>query len=129
LLVPLVEEGWIDHPVTREVIRIYLTEAIGEGKPNVVLLGCTHYPLIKELIWAVLRELGHSVEVIDSAVSTAFSVARAMGHHLISYSSRSRVSDATFQCYATDSTEKFARLGSQFLGQPIPHVELIDLGG
>src|SRR6185437_13075315 len=60
LLVPLVEEGWVDHPVTREVIRIYLQEAIGEGFPSAVLLGCTHYPLIKDAIGSALRELGHS---------------------------------------------------------------------
>ena len=41
----------------------------------------------------------------------------------------SAASDASFECYATDSTEKFARLGSQFLGQPIPQVKLLDLGG
>ena len=128
LLVPLVEEGWIDHPVTREVIRIYLSEAIGNGNPNVVLLGCTHYPLIKDLIRSVLRELGHSSEVNDSAVSTAFSVAAVMGHRIVSPRLRQPV-HATFECYATDSVEKFARLGSQFLGQSIPKVELLDLGG
>ena len=128
LLVPLVEEGWIDHPVTRQVIRIYLTEAIGEGSPDAVLLGCTHYPLIKHAIQAGLRALGHSIPVIDSAHSTAFDVARAMGVCLLGASCKPAPS-VTFACYATDSVEKFARLGSQFLGQPIPHVELLDLGG
>ena len=126
LLVPLVEEGWIDHPVTREVIRIYLTEAIGDGTPNVVLLGCTHYPLIKHAIRAALRELGHSIEVIDSARATALVVSHGIQNRIDANPSRP---DASFECYATDSTEKFARLGSQFLGQPIPQVKLLDLGG
>ena len=46
LLVPLVEEGWTDHEVTREVLRIYLSEALAKSTPDAVLLGCTHYPLI-----------------------------------------------------------------------------------
>lgn len=128
LLVPLVEEGWIDHPVTREVIRIYLSEAIGDGSPNLILLGCTHYPLIKDTIRAALRHLEQNIEIIDSARSTAYSVARAMGVRFVS-SRHMSPSNATFECYATDSVEKFARLGSHFLGQPIPHVELLDLGG
>ncbi len=128
LLVPLIEEGWVDHPVTREVIRSYLNEAIGDGDPSLVLLGCTHYPLIREAIRKVLRELSFNIDVIDSAHSTAFTVASSMGYQ----PSRWRpleLSNATFQCYATDSVEKFALLGSQFLGQPIPQVELLDLGG
>lgn len=128
LLVPLIEEGWIDHPVTREVIRIYLAEAIGDGSPNVVLLGCTHYPLIQDAIRAALRELGHNIDVIDSASGTAFAVARSLGIQFRS-SLDMRHSDATFECFATDSVEKFQRLGSIFLGQPIPKVELLDLGG
>jgi glutamate racemase len=128
LLVPLVEEGWIDHPVTREVIRIYLSEAIGDGSPNVVLLGCTHYPLIKDAIAASLREMGFSIRVIDSALSTAFEIARALGYSVGSHW-RDQVSGATFECFATDSVEKFQRLGSRFLGQEIPGVELLDLGG
>jgi glutamate racemase len=128
LLVPLVEEGWVDHPVTREVIRIYLKEAIGEGDPSVVLLGCTHYPLIKDAIRGVLRELGSSIQVIDSAQSIAASVAQSMGQ---SHKRWPPVepSHATFECYATDSIEKFQRLGSAFLGQELDEVKLIDLGG
>ena len=59
LLVPLVEEGWIDHPVTADVLRIYLTEALMEA-PTVttLVLGCTHYPLLKPLIERTLAELG-----------------------------------------------------------------------
>ncbi len=125
LLVPLIEEGWIDHPVTREVLRIYLREALETCSPNVVILGCTHYPLIAPLIAETLRELGCKADIIDSAEATATVVASAY-KDLPQPSSAAR---ATFECYATDSVEKFARLGSQFLHQPIPHVKLLDLGG
>jgi glutamate racemase len=125
LLVPLVEEGWIDHPVTREVIRIYLQEALDTCSPEVVILGCTHYPLIAPLVSQTLKELGSSAEVVDSARATAFVVSQALSSPQPSTSTPA----ATFECYATDSTEKFAHLGTQFLGQPIPKVELLDLGG
>jgi glutamate racemase len=125
LLVPLVEEGWTDHAVTRDVIRIYLQDALTQCAPDAVLLGCTHYPLIAAPIEAMLRELGSAACVIDSAASTARGVAQALGATAPAGPSQ----PATFECFATDSIEKFQRLGSIFLGQPIPRVELLDLGG
>jgi glutamate racemase len=125
LLVPLIEEGWVDHPVTRDVLRIYLREALETCSPQVVILGCTHYPRIAPLVVETLRQLGSAAKVVDSAQATAFAVSNALHLDL----SSSEATPATFQCYATDSIEKFARLGSQFLGQPIPHIELLDLGG
>jgi glutamate racemase len=124
LLVPLVEEGWIDNPITRDVLRVYLREALSECSPEAVLLGCTHYPLIAPAIQTILHELGSQADVIDSARATAIAIERA-----IRLSPAESTSPASFQCYATDSVEKFARLGSQFLGQSIPRVQLLDLGG
>ncbi len=125
LLVPLVEEGWVDHPVTRDVLRIYLREALGTCSPEVVILGCTHYPLIAPLVSEMLRELGSHAEVVDSAQATASVVSQALN----STRSSAALGNSSFECYATDSVEKFARLGGQFLGQSIPRVELLDLGG
>jgi glutamate racemase len=126
LLVPLVEEGWIDHPVTRDVLRIYLSEALHNCAPEAVLLGCTHYPLIATAIGQMLVDLGSEATVIDSAEATA----AAAGYALTSPSHLSEAFvPATFECFATDSVEKFRRLGSLFLKQPIEHVHLLDLGG
>jgi glutamate racemase len=130
LLVPLVEEGWTNHPVTREVLRIYLAEALSlmgpaHTSPQAVVLGCTHYPLIADPIRDTLRSLNSSATVIDSAETTARYTAHMLGH----INPQPDAPDATFRCYATDSVEKFARLGSAFLGQPIPEVTLLDLGG
>jgi glutamate racemase len=127
LLVPLVEEGWVDHPVTREVIRIYLREAFAACTPRGVLLGCTHYPLIHSAIEAEVRALYSHAVVVDSAQATADAVARTLAtlpliHNLTS-------TPSTFECFATDSVEKFQRLGSHFLAQPISSVQLLDLGG
>ena len=126
LLVPLVEEGWTDHPVTREILRIYLSEALQDCAPSAVLLGCTHYPLISGAIEQTLRLLGSQAAIIDSAHATARMTAM---HFAQSPAGDLTPANATFECYATDSVEKFARLGSQFLGQTIPHVQLLDLGG
>ncbi len=126
LLVPLIEEGWIDHPVTREVLSIYLREALATCTPEVVILGCTHYPLIASLVSETLKELGSNAEVVDSAQATAFVL--CTGHKDLPQSA-TPVTNATTTFYATDSVEKFQRLGSKFLGQPLPEVHLIDLGG
>ncbi len=126
LLVPLVEEGWTDHKVTREVLRIYLAEALTKSKPEAVLLGCTHYPLIAEAIEATLRELGSDAVVIDSAVATAVAASAALG---VAAGTNPPENSLSFECYATDSVEKFQRLGSLFLRQPIAQVHHLDLGG
>ena len=72
LLVPLVEEGWIDHLVTAEVLRIYLSEALAEAPAvTTLVLGCTHYPLIKPLIERTLADLNHPLRIVDFATATA----------------------------------------------------------
>ncbi|HTW44138.1 MAG TPA: glutamate racemase [Acidobacteriaceae bacterium] len=126
LLVPLVEEGWIEHPVTEEVLRIYLDELLAESaraglRPDTLVLGCTHYPLLRAQIE---RKLPAGIRVIDSADATATQVAGALG---VPAPTGGPQSERSF--YATDSVEKFRKLGTRFLGQPIEYVQLIDLGG
>lgn len=127
LLVPLVEEGWTDHPVTREVIRIYLREALATCTPHAVLLGCTHYPLIHSAIETELHALHASAVVIDSAQATADAVAAELT--TLRLHDQLSATRSTFECFATDSVDKFQRLGSHFLAQPIREVHLLDLGG
>jgi len=132
LLVPLVEEGWTDHPVTEEVLRIYLEQAFADAKaagivPRTILLGCTHYPLIQPLIARVLEKhfAAHGpLLIIDSAVATAKRVAERFSEPI---SPEPREAGKKF--FATDSIEKFQRLGSHFLRHPIDHVHHVDLGG
>jgi glutamate racemase len=134
LLVPLIEEGWIDSPVTREVLRIYLEQAQAEAKStgmklDTALLGCTHYPLLR----ALLREaLPADVTILDSAESTAQRVRQQLkAMKLLATESRHTGDANSVVCrfFATDSVDKFRTLGSRFLGRPIEKVELIDLGG
>ncbi len=126
LLVPLVEEGWIDHPVTEEVLKIYLDELLEDSareglNPDTLVLGCTHYPLLRANIE---RKLPSTIKVIDSADATATQVA---GSLTIPAPEADQPPERSF--YATDSVQKFRKLGTRFLGQPIDYVQLIDLGG
>ena len=119
LLVPLVEEGWVDHPVTERVAHIYLDEIFQDGArgADVLLLGCTHYPLIRPLLRKVAPQ---QVQIVDSAESTAHAVAQQVKDCDAAKIGRLR-------CFATDSVEKFRRLGGRFLGRELDEVELIDI--
>ncbi len=133
LLVPLVEEGWTNHAVTEQVIRIYLDEAFAEAKanglePDTLVLGCTHYPLLRPLIEASVPA---GMRVIDSAESTAEAALQLINGRagLAPARAQDMDCDTLIRCFATDSVEKFQRLGSRFLGCPVGDVELVDLGG
>jgi glutamate racemase len=137
LFVPLVEEGWVEHPVTEQVARIYLSEAFsgdGDFGADVLVLGCTHYPLIKPLLRRVAPE---HVMIVDSAESTAQAVAhqlqiKAQAESVPGSTKSARVDSyigeipkLTF--FATDSAEKFKRMGTRFLGLPVENVLHADL--
>jgi glutamate racemase len=124
LLVPLVEEGWLEHPVTLEVLRIYLAELLERAqaedlKPDTLVLGCTHYPLLRTQIERTVPAL----RVIDSAEVTAAQVAATLGDQAGNGCPGLR------RFYATDSVSKFRHLGTRFLGEEIEGVRLVDLGG
>jgi glutamate racemase len=127
--------------VTAEVIRIYLAELTAEAaaqgiNPDTLLLGCTHYPLLRYLLESAVP-IG--VKIIDSADATAEAAIRLFGQQKTEKRSPSaKDPNAQFpsakdqvqvRCFATDSVEKFERLGSRFLGRPTGKVELVDLGG
>ncbi len=131
LLVPLIEEGWIEHPVTEQVARIYLDEAFtdgGRGKPapDVLLLGCTHYPLLRRLLH---RLAPAAVTLVDSAESTAAAVAQKLALAPLPPPSpgEERRIVPRLHCFATDSVEKFRRLGERFLGHEVERVTHVDL--
>jgi glutamate racemase len=127
LLVPLVEEGWIDHPVTREVAAIYLNDLLAQSAAagmtaDTLVLGCTHYPLLRAVIEETLRlHDDQQVRVIDSAQVTAAQVAARLALD----DGAGREPEVRF--YATDSVAKFRALGTRFLGRAIDGVELVDL--
>jgi glutamate racemase len=130
LLVPLVEEGWTDHPVTAQVIDIYLNELRAEAaargfNPDALVLGCTHYPLLRTLFEQAVRP---GAKVIDSAESAAQAAVQLFNGGATALAA-GPAAETEVRCFATDSVDKFERLGSTFLGRPVGDVELVDLGG
>jgi glutamate racemase len=125
--VPLVEEGWINHGVTKEIAGIYLAEAFADGfsAADVLLLGCTHYPLLKPVLQKVVPT---GVTLVDSAESTAHAVAKLLNQQTERAEQTAASNDpATIKFFVTDSARKFQRLGKLFLGRPmsdVTHVEL-----
>jgi glutamate racemase len=131
LFVPLVEEGWVEHPVTEQVAKIYLAEAfspeVHSDDADVLLLGCTHYPLIKPLLRRVAPE---HVAIVDSAESTALNVARHLHVELPPSSTQTKNEPSPvrhIKFFATDSAEKFRKMGSRFLGLAVEDVVHVDL--
>jgi glutamate racemase len=121
LFVPLVEEGWTTGPITRRIASTYLTPLL-KKKIDTLVLGCTHYPLIK----GVLRRVAKTVELIDSAEETAKAVRSRLDQDglLVSRGPRGRV-----DYFSSDDPVKFSRLGHRFLGWNLPNVARIRLEG
>ena len=122
LLVPLIEEGWIDNPVTEQVARVYTIEALRLASINtdVMVLGCTHYPLIKNLLRRVVPQ---KIQIVDSAESTALAVVRDIGSR-----AGSPTAQPSFRFFLTDSSERFKRIAPLFLGFEAQDVQWVDLG-
>jgi glutamate racemase len=122
LFVPLVEEGWLDHQATELVAREYLAP-LREQRVDTIVLGCTHYPLLRPLI---ARVVGRDVRLIDSAHETAAATGRALAEAGLTASGE-RTPQRRY--VVTDAAEQFARVAAHFLGAPLEHVETLALAG
>jgi glutamate racemase len=125
LLVPLTEEGWLEHPVTELVVRHYLTELrTSAGDLDTIVLGCTHYPLLKGVLAREAKEIfGHAVDFVDSAVAVSDAVAEDLrGRDLL----RRRAALGEDVYYLTD-VSRFAEVAARFLGNKLQAPELADL--
>jgi glutamate racemase len=117
LFVPLAEEGWANTHVAREVAEIYLEPLIDAGIDTLVL-GCTHYPILRATIEQVV---GGAVHIVDSAETTAETVKRALA-------ATDGLTDPPYQFLVTDAEERFRRIAGEFLEREIAHLELVSLG-
>ena len=129
LLVPIIEEGRAsDDPLVRLALRQYLSPLVAKHRPDVLVLGCTHYPIFKDV---VRRMLGASVRVIDSAEQCASDVARRLrANGLLKPEPAPAPADAPMpnkwgaageiRCFVTDDPQRFGRLAPRFLGFDIP---------
>ena len=118
LFVPLVEEGWLDHPVTRLTAMEYLKPVTCRAIDTLVL-GCTHYPLLKPL----LQELvGSEIPLVDSAEAMAEKTARTLAKMDLLNPSRT---GPEYHFYVSDLPLRFQSIGERFLGRALPDVRVI----
>ncbi len=124
LLVPLAEEGWLDGEVPRLAVRRYL-EPLARARVDVVVLGCTHYPLLRRVIEEEAKVmLGESVRVVDSATATAHDTTAFLEERGLLNTQQAR---GTIKLLVTDLAASFAASAARFLGEDATDVELVDL--
>ena len=121
LFVPLVEEGWLDHPVTRLTAEEYLKTVLVE-EVDTLVLGCTHYPLLKPLLADVA---GPGVQLVDSAVTTAQATAATLERLGLL---NPPAAETYYRYFVTDIPLKFQTIGERFLGRSIQQLEMVKLG-
>jgi glutamate racemase len=121
LLVPLVEEGWLNHGVTLAVLREYLTPMLRHGI-DTLILGCTHYPLLKK---SIRRVVGVNVSLVDSAETCAQFVSERLEH--LGLLSQKRRRAGVIQPFVTDEPDQFTRSVARFLGASTEPARKVDL--
>jgi glutamate racemase len=117
LFVPLVEEGWMDHEATALIAREYLFPLKLE-KIDTLVLGCTHYPLLRELI---SKTLNNETTLIDSGEAAAEEVEALLDEHGLRNPSTIK---GNIQCFVSDLAPKFAEIGERFLGHKLGKVRI-----
>lgn len=118
LFVPLVEEGWFDHPVTRLTVQEYLKPVLAE-RIDTLVLGCTHYPLLKPLLQ---ETAGPGIELIDSAEAMASITANLLAETNLATPMRSA---PDYRFYVTDVPHRFQTIGEHILGRTLSHLEIV----
>jgi glutamate racemase len=121
LFVPLAEEGWIDHPVTRQVAEEYLRD-LRASRVDTLVLGCTHYPILRPMIEAVM---GDEVAFIDSGEAVADDLAGLLEENNLVRAGRE---PRTEEFYVTDSAARFRRVAELFLGRALESINTVELG-
>ncbi len=127
LLVPLVEEGWLTGDVPRLAVRRYL-EPLVAANVSVIVLGCTHYPLLKHTIAEVAAEMaGRIIPVVDSAEATAAAVQAWIDEEKIAPAFSLPAPGTELELLVTDLPKSFAAMAEQMLGTSAPQVTQVDL--
>ena len=119
LFVPLVEEGWADHPVAFQIAKEYL-QTFNESSVDVVILGCTHYPLMKKVI---NKTLNKNVKLVDSATSVANEIKTILEKTNLLAENTVQ----TTQYFVTDFPQKFEDFGKRFIGEDLKDVSLANI--
>jgi glutamate racemase len=119
LLVPLVEEGWLEDDITRLTIKKYIDPLLKKDI-DVIILGCTHFPVIKSLFQEVV---GNKITLIDSGEETAKVVRDTLIHKNIVKVNEDK---GQLKVYVSDIPGKFSEIGTRFLGEPVVDAERVD---
>ena len=127
LLVPLTEEGWIEGEVPRLVVRRYVEPLIAAGA-SVIVLGCTHFPLLKGLIAEAAAELaGHPIPIVDSAEATAAVVAEWIADERLAPTTNRVAPERQLELLVTDLPASFSVVAGRFLGGDASQATQVDL--
>lgn len=121
LLVPLAEEGWIDNEVALQTLKYYL-QVFDDSRIQSLILGCTHYPLFKDVIPKVLKD--ESIQIIDSAESIAEAAKEKLAELNLLHEEGGH-----FKCFVSDRPQRFKELAEQFLGRTLQDVTVVNLKG
>jgi glutamate racemase len=121
LFVPLVEEGWFEHPAARLIAAEYLAP-LREAEASVVVLGCTHYPLLRPLLQ---EEMGPGVTLIDSGAETARVVEEVLKREALAAEPGAV---PTHRFAVSDDEARFRAVGSRFIGERLTEAEVVPLG-
>ena len=129
LFVPLAEEGWTGEPETFSIAGRYL-DPVKHFAPDALVLGCTHYPILKDVIQ---QTVGSDVKLVDSGEATADEVAELLDlKNLVNeqqVAGDRRLCDDLDHFYVTDAAERFARVAERFLGTQPSRLEAIEVYG
>jgi glutamate racemase len=129
LFVPLAEEGWTAEPETFSIAEKYLKK-VRDFDPHVLVLGCTHYPILRDVIQ---KTVGENVKLIDSGAATAEEVERLLTDKDLAnpnkVSGDRELCDDLDHFYVTDAAERFAKVAERFLGTTPNRLEAIEVYG
>ncbi|MSR76604.1 MAG: glutamate racemase [Candidatus Omnitrophica bacterium] len=118
MFVPMVEEGWTEGSICEQIVKHYL-EPIKQKKVDVLMLGCTHYPLLESLI---RNFMGSKVRLVNSAQSTVEKLVESLNSQkLLAHPDQK----PSFKVYVSDQPRNFIRVGEKFLGERLSYVKVV----
>lgn len=120
LFIPLVEEGWLDHPATDLIAQTYL-KPLKEDNIDTLLLGCTHFPLLMSVIKKVMGDINYVDASREVSAELRFELEN---RQMLNPEGESRIS-----IYLTDLSQNFKEIGERFLGEPMKNFSRVALGG
>jgi glutamate racemase len=121
LFVPLVEEGFKDHHVTEDIIDYYL-QSVKEADVDTMILGCTHYPLLRSRI---MKYLGEKIELVNPAYETAQDIKKLL--KATNLENKNPCKSNKYEFYVSDGAEKFRKFANSVMSIDVPETKLVNI--